>query len=347
MNQNSNTKTSQNHAPADLAESKTKEKRINAENLPQDVQDVLAQNEPGIPAGAKHLSPPDAGASRYSKKHKAFQYLQTIFGSVIFAIGVTLFISPWKFNTGGLIGIAQIVSLLLTHSNALTGIINITLNIPLFILAWKSLSKGFIVKTLLSIVTQSMLLSALPVPAEPIFADPLTNVLFGAIICGVGIGLCLQSAGSAGGLDILGVYFSISRPGFSVGKISYIVNAFVEAFAILVFGVENALYSTLFLVLMYFVSDQVHLQNISVSGMIITTNPELKNILLTRIRRGITWWPATGAYTGQEKEVLLCVMNRYEVRYVKKLVHHADPKAFLLLTKGKAVLGNFERRLMD
>lgn len=298
-----------------------------------------------VPPDAKHMSPP--APQKPSVKHVVYQYFLLTVGSIIFGVGVTLFISPWKFNTGGLIGIAQITSQLITHSNRLSGLINMALNVPLFILAWKYLSKSFLCKTIVSIVIQSTLLSFLTVPSQPIFDEPLTSVIFGAITAGLGIGLCLQSSGSAGGLDILGVYYSVTKPGFSVGKISYIVNAFVEAFAIYVYGIQNALYSTLFIVIMYFVSDQVHLQNISMSATIITTNPELKYQILEKTRRGVTWWPGEGAYTGEGKEVLLCVMNRYEVRYVKKLVHEYDPNAFFLLTKGKAVLGNFERRLME
>lgn len=307
-------------------------------------QNGTLQSDPVMPKDAKHLEPKK---KKIFTKHKAYQYFLLIVGSILFPIGVNVFISPWKFNTGGLIGIAQIASQMICGSVKLSGLFNTLMNIPLFILAWKALSKSFLFKTILSILIQSTLLSFLSVPTTPIFADPLTNVIFGAILGGLGIGLCLQSAGSAGGLDILGVYFSVTKPGFSVGKISYIVNAFVELFAISIYGLENALYSTLFIVIMYFVSDQVHLQNISMTAMIITSNHELKHVILDRIHRGVTWWKGNGAYTGDDKEILLCVMNRYEVRYMKKLIQEYDPKAFLLLNRTKAALGNYERRLME
>lgn len=280
-------------------------------------------------------------------KHQLYQYSLLILGSLLFPIGVTLFIVPWSLNTGGLIGIAQILSYTLVQGTALSGVFNFLMNIPLFILAWRKLSKNFVYKTLISLVIQSTLLSVLPVPSEPILPDVLSNVIFGAILGGLGIGLCLQSAGSAGGLDILGMYFSVAKPGFSVGKLSYLVNVFVELIAAFIYGLPNALYSTMFLVLMYFISDKVHLQNICMYGLIITSVPEVKEHLLSDLGRGVTAWNGYGAYTGNQKEILLCVMNRYEVKAVKRIVRTYDPQAFFILCKGKAELGNYERRLME
>lgn len=280
-------------------------------------------------------------------KKKLIQYSLLIIGSILFPIGVVFFISPWQLNTGGLVGISQILSYVVCKGPALTGIINTTLNVPLFILAWRSLSKSFLLKTIISILIQSILLSVLPVPETPILPDPLSNVIFGAVIGGIGIGLCLQSSGSAGGLDILGMYFSIKNPNLSVGQLSYIINLFVEIFATSIFGLQNALYSIIFILLAYFVSDKVHLQNITMYGIIVTDSPELKEHLLKDLRRGVTVWPGYGAYTNKPKEILLCTMNRYEVRLVRKIIHTYDPGAFFLLSKAKAVSSNFERRLLS
>lgn len=276
-----------------------------------------------------------------------WQYTLLVLGSVLFSVGVTVFIVPWQLNTGGLIGIAQIISYTVVDGASLSGIINVIFNIPLFILAWRSLSKNFVFKTLLSLGIQSTLLSILPVPQTPILNDELSCVIIGAVIAGIGIGLCLQSAGSAGGLDILGMYFSYTKPGFSVGKISYMVNAFVELAAVFMFGLPNALYSTLFLVIAYFVSDKVHLQNIVMYGLIVTSKSEVKEHILHDLHRGVTTWHGYGAYTNNEKEILLCVINRYEVKAVKHIVKTYDPQAFFIVCNGKAELGNFERRLME
>lgn len=266
-------------------------------------------------------------------------------GAVLFPLGITLFIDPWNLNSGGLVGVSQIASWLLARNTSLTGIVNFVLNIPLFILAWRTLRRRFVIKTLYVLVIQSVMLTILPVPSHPVLPDILSSLIFGGVICGAGIGFCLQGGGCAGGIDILGMYFTKTRPDFSVGKLSYIINFFVLGAAGFLFSLQVALYSIIFIVLAYFTGDQIHLQNVNVYGFIITAKPEVKEILLKETGRGVTVWKGQGAYTGSSKEILLCIMNKYEVRQYKHLVHKADPKAFFLLSKGNPILGNFEHRL--
>jgi uncharacterized membrane-anchored protein YitT (DUF2179 family) len=245
-----------------------------------------------------------------------------------------------------MVGIAQIASWLCTGTTALMGIFNLLINIPLFIVSYKALSRGFLMKTIVSLIIQNLILTFVTSPADPVLPDVLASVIFGGVIGGVGVGLCLQSGGSAGGLDILGMYFSKKLPDFSVGRISYIVNFFVLSVSGLLFDLQTALYSVIFIVLLYFAADQVHYQNINVYAIIITDVPKVKEELC-KTGRGVTWWNGQGAYTGDQKEILLCIMNKYEVRRMKKIVHSCDPKAFFLLTRGNPVLGNFEKRLLD
>lgn len=275
------------------------------------------------------------------------QYLEVITGSVLFALAVVMFIEPAGLNTGGFIGLAQIISYLLTGHMRLAGIINFCFNIPLFILAWTSISKKFFAKTVLSLIIQSTLMTVLHPAAHPILDETLGNCLFGALLAGMGIGLCLLGSGSGGGLDILGVYLAKKKPNFSVGKLGWIINFFVLGLAAFLFNLQTSLYSMIFIVCMYFVCDKVHYQNINVYALIITDNPEVKESIMKQTGRGVTYWDGEGAWTNSKKEILLCIMNEYEVRTIKKIVHTEDPQAFFLLSKGTPLLGNFEKRLID
>ncbi|TGY65893.1 YitT family protein [Dubosiella muris] len=273
------------------------------------------------------------------------KWVDLVVGSLLFPISVNCFISPMTLNAGGLVGLAQIINYLLPFSVDLTGIINFSFNIPLFILAWRTISKSFCVKTLISLIIQTIGLSCIPILTVPIMPDVLSNCLIGACIGGLGIGLCLRSSGSGGGLDILGVYFSKTRPDFSVGKLSYLINAVVLTISAVLFDLQVALYSLMYIVLMYYVSDQVHYQNISIQALIFSQVPELKKELMTRTGRGITYWDGYGAYTDTRQDILVCVINKYEVRRLKKIVHEVDPKAFVILSDASPVMGNFEKRL--
>jgi uncharacterized membrane-anchored protein YitT (DUF2179 family) len=120
-------------------------------------------------------------------------------------------------------------------------------------------------------------------------------------------------------MDILGVYLSKVRRNFSVGKLSYALNAVILTWNGILFGMQSALYSLLFVMVCYFVSDRVHIQNIDVWALIITVNPNIKHEINEQMGRGVTWWNGNGAYTGRQQEILVTCINKYEVRQLSKL----------------------------
>ena len=274
-------------------------------------------------------------------KDEALKYGKVIVGSILFSLGIYFFITPSGLNSGGVVGIAQILNIVLRPLNPnpdsldLTGIMNMLLNVPLYILALKSISKSFCLRTLISIIIQMITLSLLPLRTEAIMPDMLSNCVFGALMSGVG----------AGGIDILGVYFSKTKPNFSVGKLSIILNFFVFAIFAYIVNIQNALYSIIFVSIMYFVGDKVHYQNINMSAMIFTQNDNLKKEIMRITGRGVTCWKGQGVYTGQEKDILVVALNKYEIRRLEKAIKTVDPHAFMILSEGQKISGGFEKRL--
>lgn len=279
--------------------------------------------------------------------NKTFRYLELIVGSLLYPVAINLFLVPAGLNSGGLIGFTQILSWLFMGSTAaIAGIINFCFNIPLFWLAYKNLSMGFIRKTVLSLVIQTVAMQSIPVAQTMILPDVISNALLAGVLGGLGVGLCLRSGGSAGGMDILGVYLSKVRRNFSVGKLSYALNAVILTWNGILFGMQSALYSLLFVMVCYFVSDRVHIQNIDVWALIITVNPKIKHEINEQMGRGVTWWNGNGAYTGRQQEILVTCINKYEVRQLSKLVKTLDPDAFVILNDGSPIRGNYEKRLV-
>lgn len=277
---------------------------------------------------------------------KLWKWGEILVGALCFPIAVNFFIAPMSLNTGGLVGLSQILSYLFVKNNSLTGLITYCFNIPLLILAYRSISRSFFVKTVVATTLQSILMSFLPIPSTPVLPDVLSNCLFAAVIGGAGIGLCLRAGGSLGGLDILGIYYAGKNPDFSVGKLSYILNAFVLTWSAMLFSLPVAMYSLIFLVVMYMVADKIHIQNISNYALIITANPEVRKAIMQQTGRGVTYWKGVGGYTDQEREILLTVFNKYETRTMRKIVKSVDPNAFFILTMGTPLLGNYEKRLV-
>lgn len=279
-------------------------------------------------------------------------YFYVIVGGFLFALGLNVFIVPLDLFSGGVIGIAQIIRSLLIQYTTLdlgqvdiAGMINFAMNIPLFILAYRSISRRFFTKTLLCVIAQTVAFTLVMIPSEPIIDDVLAACLIGGLVCGFGIGLALRSGGSGGGLDILGVYFAKRFSDFSVGKLSIIVNIFVFGVCAILFNVATAIYSIIYMACMYLVVDKTHYQNINMTAMIFTKNEEVQERIMKEMGRGVTYWKGAGAYTKSDTYVLMTVISKYEEGQIKKIIHTIDPNAFVIFNEGMSISGNFEKRL--
>ena len=275
-----------------------------------------------------------------------------IFGGVLFAIGVNLFLVPLNLYSGEIIGIAQIIRTILIEYFHLSfgtfdiaGIINFLCNIPLFILAYKSLSFKFFVRTLLCVIAQTIAFSCIPIPTISIIDDVLTSCIVAGLVTGFGIGIALRSMGCGGGLDILGVYLSKKSEHISVGKLALIVNVFVYAVCAFLFDLQTAIYSVIYMAVFSLVVDKTHYQNINMSVMIFTKHKNVQQEIMKQTGRGVTYWQGAGAYTDTQTYVLVTIINKYEVNQIKKIIYTQDPNAFVICHEGMSVSGNYERRL--
>lgn len=276
-----------------------------------------------------------------------------VVGSAIFALAVNLFAVPMNIYNMGMVGIAQIIrTLVVEYLNIhvdfdIAGIINMICNIPLFLIAYKGLSKRFFVGTLLSILVQTVLFTLIPIPSTPIVEDAIANIALGGILSGFGIGLCLQSGASGGGMDIVGMYASRKYPSISMGKISIGINACIYLVCAILFNLQTALYSLIYVAIFSLIMDKMHIQNIAVSAMIVTRNPEVKKVIMDELLRGVTVWQGAGAYTGNECEVLETIVSKYDVDALKRILKKYDSKAFFILNEGVHVSDNYQRRLLN
>lgn len=272
-------------------------------------------------------------------------------GAFLFCLGINLFIVPVDLYNGGVVGISQIIRTLLGSSIELSsnfdisGIINFVLNIPLLFIAYKSISKKFFSRTVISIIAQTLFFSVLPIPMVPIIDDRLAACLIGGIVTGVGIGITLKAGGSGGGIDILGVYFTKKYSNFSVGKLGIIINTFIFGICAIVFELPIAIYSIIYTASFSLMVDKIHYQNINTTAMIFTKKKNVEKRITMEMGRGVTCWNGYGAYTGECTEILVTVISKYEIAQLKKIVSEIDENAFIIFNEGMSVTGNFEKRL--
>ena len=156
--------------------------------------------------------------------------------------------------------------------------------------------------------------------------------VFGGIILGTGVGLILRNDGALDGTEILAIRLA-KRFGFSVGEIIMFFNVFIYTAAGTLYGWDSAMYSILTYFIVYKVIDVVlEGLNSSKSAQIISNHPkEIGDAIIRDLDISVTYLKAKGGYSGQEKIIVYCVINRLEVAKMKKLIRDIDPEAFLVI----------------
>lgn len=290
--------------------------------------------------------------------HKAMQNRWTriifaVFGTFIHSFGLNFFIVPMDLYGGGITGVCQLIRTLLERVVTLpagvdfAGILYLIVNIPILILAWRTLGRGIAARTIVCTLFSSFFLSVLTAPAVPIVEERLASCLVGGILCGVGVGLTLTCGGSSGGLDVIGLWLSKRGSHFTVGRFSLEFNAVFYGICALLFDVQTALYSIIYNVFSSLFVDRVHQQNINIQALIFTheTDHAMEKAIMERLGRGVTYWSGVGAYTGAELRVLCVCVSKFEEDDLRDIVRGIDPHSFVIVQEGVRVGGNFLRKL--
>ena len=282
-----------------------------------------------------------------------FRVFTLVFASALVAFSINRFVAPLGFYSGGLLGVCQVIRTLLVTKAGLdlgetdiAGILYLIANIPLLILAWRSMGRNFVFKLILCTVGQSLFMTLIPSPAKPVIDDPLTACLIAGLLNGFAYGLMLTCGGSSGGMDTLWLYLSKKR-GFAVGKTGILFNACLYLLCLLLFDKRIAIYSAIYSVFTNVFLDKVHQQNITTQALIMTKQdePEIAGAIMKAIARGVTVWEGRGAYTGDDVHILCVCLSKYEIETLQNTVHAIDPHAFISVQDGVHTIGNFQRHL--
>ena len=177
--------------------------------------------------------------------------------------------------------------------------------------------------------------------------DSLTASIIGGIFGGTGIGIALQSGGSSGGLDIVGMIFTKRFKGFSVGKVSLSVNAIIYIICAVLFGLPTAVYSIIYSAVNMLMVDRTHAQNINTEVVIFTKKKPLEIIdyIVNEYHRDATWWEAKGGYTEENTYMVIVVLSKYECAHLKRELKEVDEHAFVVVKDGMSVVGKYEKHL--
>ncbi len=257
-------------------------------------------------------------------------------GCLILSIGLKGIFIPHGMITGGFSGLGL---LLLYATDTMTpGLWYLVLNIPVFILGWKLISKRFLYYSFYGMLVMTLLMEL--VNFDIPITDPWLATLAGGILFGGGAGLIFRSLGSAGGNDIISIILN-QRLGVRIGTYNFLFNFILFLFSFGTLDTDLIIYS---MAASYIASQMMEycMTLFNQRKMIIIISDKNKDIaheINHKLRRGATLLKGQGAYTGRDKDVLLTVANTFQIKRVEEIAFSIDPDAFMITENTFNVLG--------
>ncbi|WOO88234.1 YitT family protein [Mollicutes bacterium LVI A0078] len=270
--------------------------------------------------------------------------LKIVLYSFIYAFGFQLFLAQSELLATGFSGIAQIIVHLSPAKLGLTySVVYFVLNVPGFILSYKTMGKSFTIYTFLTVFLMSFFTTLVAHITEGwyITDDIILQCVFGGLTMGYAVGAILKLGSSSGGTDIFGLYLLKTR-NMSFTSVNMIMNAVIILFALEIFGLEAGLYTLLSLYVRNATIKFVFTNNDLVTLFIIARDSSLVEKLITmKLHRGTTTLNGYGGYSHAPKEVIMTTLNQYEYRLFVNMIEDLDEKIFINVVDTRNIIGNY------
>lgn len=259
----------------------------------------------------------------------------------MYASSVVIFTAPNNIAPGGLTGIGTLLNYLFSVP---IGTFILVMNVPLFLIGYKTLGKGFILKTVIGTVFTSVFIDLLTPFLPEYKGDMMLACLFGGFFNGTGLALIFSRGGSSGGTDIIAATLHKRYPQLSIGYIILASDAVVVTVAAFVYNsIESGLYAVIAIFVSSKLIDVITYGTSRDNGkfmFIITENyEEILSALLNKVSRGVTVVEAHGGYSGTEKKLLLCALRPHQVFKASSVTKSLDPNAFIIVTTAGTING--------
>ncbi|MFS9075649.1 YitT family protein [Streptococcus mitis] len=271
---------------------------------------------------------------------KIYPVLTILLGAAIYAFGLTYFVVPHHLFEGGATGITLITFYLFKIPVSL---MNLLINIPLFILAWKIFGAKSLYSSLLGTLALSAWLAffeRIPLHID-LQGDLLITALIAGILLGIGLGIIFNAGGTTGGTDIVARILN-KYTHISMGKLLFILDFCILMLILLIFkDLRLVSYTLLFDFIVSRVIDLIGEGGYAGKGfMIITKRPDhLAKAINDDLGRGVTFISGQGYYSQKDLKIIYCIVGRNEIVKMKEMIHRIDPQAFITITEAHEILG--------
>ncbi len=268
----------------------------------------------------------------------AKEYALITAGVFLAALGISLFLAPHSVVSGGVSGIAIIIN---KFTGFPIGVAVLLMNIPLFVAGAIFLGKSFGIKSLYGAFAFSIFMDATATDIL-LTENLLMSALFGGTLLGIGFGLIFLTGATTGGTDILAALGNKIVPAIDLGKWFFIFDIIIIlAGTAFLQNAELLLSGIVALFLNSWVLDYV-ISGFNISKMVYIISDQSEQIaaeVMKNLSRGVTGIKSIGMYTKGEKTMLMCIVKRFEVQKLEKIVENTDPGAFIILTQAHKIKG--------
>ena len=273
-------------------------------------------------------------------KSKLKNFSLLTISTLIMAVGIYFFKFANNFTFGGITGIAVLVAKFLPIS---ASDFSFVVNILLLIIGWIVLGKSFAEKTAYSTILLSISLSLLeriyPM-SHPLTNEPLLELIFAILLPALGSAILFNIGASSGGTDVIAMILK-KYTSVDIGKGLMISDLIFTLAGFLVFNVKTGLYSLFGLIMRSALIDNfIESFNRSKYFHVVTSNARcICDFIQNDLQRGATIVNATGAFTGDDKYIILTVLSPSQAVKLRNFIKEQDPKAFLLVSNTSEIIG--------
>lgn len=273
-----------------------------------------------------------------NKKEMILRIIFVLLGSFLNSIAINSFIIPHKLLSGGVAGIAIVVQYI---ANIPSGYLILALNIPIFIYGMREVDRDFIIYSLIGTLSLSgFLVLTTGISKYLMVDDILLSCIFAGVIGGLGAGIVFRSRGSMGGVDIIAVAIK-RKSGVNISTISLLINVIIVFIGLFINRIEIAMYT---LITMYISSVVI---NRVIEGfdrkkllfIVTEKEKEVSTMIMNELGRGVTYFYGEGAYTGERKNIIYCIVTLNQIIKVKKMVEDLDPTSLMSVIDVSEVQG--------
>ncbi len=277
---------------------------------------------------------------KFQGKEKLLDLLFEVSGIFIMSVGIHCFLVPANIAPGGVSGMAILIQYLWGLP---IGLMSFVINVPIFILSWRYLGKRYTMQSFSAVLLSTVILDYVVTPWLPMYTgERFLGSLFGGIFVGAGLGLVFLRGFSTGGTDAISFLLQRKFPHMPIGRTLMLIDGLILAISVLVFhNIEAGLFGVVALFAQTKLIDSIVYGSEHGQMLLIVSekNMEIKDKILIDVDRGATILKAVGAYTMEEKDVLLCAARKSQFSQIKRIVREIDPNAFFIVSEVSQILG--------